>query len=454
MTKASFEELRARASETPEAQFVDLERQEVDLHVMSDQHVFEAEMSRIFARTWNFIGHESEVPKPGDFVTRYMGNMSVILIRHTDGSLRVLANRCTHKGAMLCREDRGQRNRFVCPYHGFSFNRDGSFFNMPYRKELYNDVDTSEYNLPSARVETVAGLAFANWDPEAPDLRTYLGPYLSVIKATFERGDNGMEVIGPPQRWVLPTNWKTVTEQFSGDGYHAGMTHTTVMDPEGSDGAQQGVDMAANGHGMRCIDLAAAWGGDSKVDAGTPEEQLRARPPAGMTPAMIDSFLTRATAGEIEMLVNFPPSVGNIFPTCTWMRAQMPHTDGTIITYTDIKLARPLSATETEIWGWGLVERDSDPDHNDKALKVRTVMFGPAGSVERDDVDMWVRIQAAVNGATGMPAIAKYRALWEPDAEDLVPGMKTWRGYSGENTAWEFWNRWRDFMNNRPWSAA
>lgn len=433
------------AGENAEAALVDLERCEVKLTLMSDPAVYQAELRRIFGREWNFVCHVSEIPAAGDYVTRFIGNDPVVVARQSDGTIRTFANRCAHKGAMICRDDRGRAARFTCPYHGFTYSRDGEFLAMPQKSELYGHVDKTEYNLSTARTEVLYGLVFANWDHAARSLFDSFGAYNTILKLTFDRDIKGMEVIGPPQRWVVKANWKMVSEQFSGDGYHATSTHASMLDAKTRDKATKGVDVSANGSGARCIDLAGAWGHETgKGDS--LEAQLHARPPAGMTSEMVDQFIATATREELFVLVNYPPSVGNMFPNCSWMRSALPDVaTGEVVTYTDIKLARPLSETETEIWAWGLIERSATPDHNAKALSVRTIMFGPAGTVERDDVDMWQRIQVAVNGAFGRGAVAKYRALWAPE-EPLLPDLKTWRGYSGENTSWHFFVRWREAM--------
>jgi len=438
--------------DTPEACLVDVEKREVTLGVMSDEQVFNAEMTRLFSMSWNFIGHTSELPNAGDFVTRYVGSDPVIAARQKDGSVRVFANRCTHKGTALCREDRGRASKFICPYHGFTFNRDGSFLSMPLKQHLYNQTEDGEYDLPSARVEIMNELIFANFDDSAPSFGESIGAYSSIMKVTFGRDPAGMEVIGPPQRWRVKANWKTVAEQFSGDGYHTMTAHMSVLPVENRELASQGVDVSVNGNGSRCIDLAALVSGAAAKDM-NPIDALKARPPAGMTADMIDFFATITTPEEIDILVNYPPAVGMLFPNMSFMRSQIQvPAKSSFVTYTDIKLARPVSANETEIWAWGLIEKSSTKEHNADALLARTLLFGPTGSVERDDVDMWTRIQYSVDGGMGRMAKAKYRSLWVADDDDLIDGLKTWRGFSGENTSWEFFLRWRDFMNNAAWS--
>ena len=97
----------------------------------TDPDLFWVEMERIFGATRVYLAHVSEVRGPGDFVRRRMGPRQVIVTRQEDGSLRGLQNRCTHRGTTLVGEARGCAQRFVCPYHGCSFDLDGTIRNLP-----------------------------------------------------------------------------------------------------------------------------------------------------------------------------------------------------------------------------------------------------------------------------------------------------------------------------------
>src|SRR5699024_10180174 len=97
----------------------------VHTDVYSDPKVFAVEMQRIFNRTWLYVGHESELPKPGNYKTAYLGLQPVIVSRGDDGQINVLYNRCRHRGAVVCREPKGFAHHFRCPYHGWIYGKDG-----------------------------------------------------------------------------------------------------------------------------------------------------------------------------------------------------------------------------------------------------------------------------------------------------------------------------------------
>ena len=105
----------------------DLLIQEDRIHrsVYTSEALFRREMCNIFAKTWVFVGHESEIPAAGDFVTRHLGRRPVIITRDADADIHVIFNRCAHRGAKVCREDKGKCKVFVCPYHSWSYDLAG-----------------------------------------------------------------------------------------------------------------------------------------------------------------------------------------------------------------------------------------------------------------------------------------------------------------------------------------
>ena len=105
---------------------VDVESGLIGREVYVNEVIYQQELEQIFARAWLFIGHESQVPNPGDFVVSRMGEEEVILVRdRQDTQLHIFLDSCRHKGMMVCRYDDGNTLVFTCPLHGWSYDTDG-----------------------------------------------------------------------------------------------------------------------------------------------------------------------------------------------------------------------------------------------------------------------------------------------------------------------------------------
>src|SRR6266496_1564365 len=196
----------------------------LDRRIFSEQAIYDDEMERIFGRAWQMIGHESLVPAVDDFFHTYMGEDPVILTRDGQGRLHALLNMCRHRGNRVCRVDDGNAKRFMCTYHGWTYRNDGALEHVPGEAEAYyNALDKSSLGLIEARVETYAGIVFANWDKDAPSLEAYLGDARWYLDTVFNHNEAGIIAIGP-QKWMEPCNWKTPVDNCS-DNYHLPISH-------------------------------------------------------------------------------------------------------------------------------------------------------------------------------------------------------------------------------------
>src|SRR5437763_1464477 len=142
----------------------------------TDPAIFELELERIFGRAWLVLGHESQVRAVGDYYTTRMGREPVIVARHEDSSVRVLINRCAHRGSMVCAEGRGNVERFVCPYHGWSYDRAGELKAVPFSSG-YAPGKLAGLRLQAApRIANYRGFIFASLAADGPSLEDFLGP--------------------------------------------------------------------------------------------------------------------------------------------------------------------------------------------------------------------------------------------------------------------------------------
>src|SRR6476661_4299065 len=176
----------------------------VDRKIFSDQEIYDLEMERIFARAWNFMAHDSQIPNPGDFFQTYIGEDRVIVVRDKSGQPQVLLNTCRHRGNAVCRAEEGHATSFMCTYHGWTYDLQGKLVGVPGFKDYYHeDLNREEWGLiAAAKVETYRGFIFATLDPEAPSLEDYLGDVGRLsIDIIAERGDEPV-VVGGIQKYT------------------------------------------------------------------------------------------------------------------------------------------------------------------------------------------------------------------------------------------------------------
>jgi phenylpropionate dioxygenase-like ring-hydroxylating dioxygenase large terminal subunit len=200
--------------------------------IYTDPAIFAAEMTHIFAGTWVYLAHESEIPNQNDFITRRMGLRPLIIVRDQEGKVRALYNRCTHRGTTLCRWDKGNTRSFQCPYHGWNFLNTGKLRGVPWPDGYGCDFKDPKYNIAQVpRVESYRGFIFGTLNLDAPPLRDWLGPIAKPIDEWLDRNPGGKVVVCEANRLKFKGNWKLAYDN-SGDGYHVVYSHRSLLETE------------------------------------------------------------------------------------------------------------------------------------------------------------------------------------------------------------------------------
>ena len=194
---------------------------EVHRDVYVDQEIFDLEMEHLFANTWIYVGHDSQVPNAGDYFGTTIGKQPVLMVRHTDGEVYVLYNRCPHKGTRITIDTCGNAGKFFrCPYHAWSFKTDGSLLAIPLRKGYeHTGLEESEAykGIPRVRhMKNYRGFVFAKMSDAGPDFAEYFGESLSSIDNMVDRSPAGrLEVAGGVLRYMHNCNWKMLVENLT-----------------------------------------------------------------------------------------------------------------------------------------------------------------------------------------------------------------------------------------------
>ncbi len=204
--------------------------------VYEDPEIFTLEMERIFARCWVFVGHASQVPEPGDFVCARIGAQPVVMVRHADGRVHVLYNRCGHRGVKVVNEECGRVNRFVCMYHGWTYDTNGDI-DFVTQAEGYPEGGAPDPVANGmgrlAQVDSICGFVFANMSPGGPDLRSYLGANAICLEELADSAPAGeVALAGGVHRYVYRANWKFQIENLT-DMYHPAYSHESSSRPSG-----------------------------------------------------------------------------------------------------------------------------------------------------------------------------------------------------------------------------
>lgn len=415
-----------------------------------DEDVHREELDRIFARSWLFVGHESEIPEPGDYVTRRLGIEPVIMTRDKEGEVRIVGNTCRHRGIRLCRADRGNSSHFRCPYHGWTYASDGRLTGVTNVREIFAaDFDKARFPLYTpAKVDSVYGLVFATWDPGAPTLEEFLGDALWYLGSVFGAFDEGVEVVGSPVRTLMPTNWKLESENLSGDGYHTPITHQSAFvlgmfagpddwDKMGNVIAKKfrgRVVDAGNGHAFRVHHLPLAP--DPPKFWGFPEE-------------MWPEIERNLDPGQTDVMARLSIIHGNIFPNLTVMENFKTSTEakGSATRYIRLTVQYPIGHNRDEMLWWNFVPKAASTEWREQSQRAYLRTNGPTGMLQVDDNENFAGFASSHSGQV----LQDGEIVLEAGMNDAIDTEVEWRGIvydadKTEQTMRAFWRQWASYM--------
>jgi choline monooxygenase len=184
----------------------------------SDPDVSQLEREKIFARTWQVVGHRDQILKPGDYFTTNLVGEPLLIVRGAKGEIRGFYNVCRHRAGPPA-EGCGTKKLFRCAYHGWTYGLDGQLISAP-EFEGVQDFHPEEFTLAPVRVEEWSGLIFVNLDANAAPLVESLG------ELPQQAGRFGFERMKLFERrtYDMKCNWKTYVDNYL-EGYHLPSVH-------------------------------------------------------------------------------------------------------------------------------------------------------------------------------------------------------------------------------------
>lgn len=389
---------------------------------LTSAEVHRAEIERVFGRSWLYVGHESEIPQPGDYVRRPLAGRPIFMVRGVkSGRVNVFHNSCTHRGALVCRRDSGNAKVFQCFYHAWTFDSEGTLKGVPDREGYSEGLNYAELGLARvARVESYRGFVFASYDPDIIDLETYLAGAKEYIDLVVDGCGGSVEIVKGTNEYSFDANWKLLVEN-SADGYHAQSTHDTYFKYLVSLGTdlQGGVigRAVSLGNGHAVIEYSAPWGRpvakweplfgeDSKAEIDRIRADLVSRYGADRAHTMTDVN---------RNLIIYPNLIINDIMAVT------------------VRTMFPTAPDRVDVTAWELAPTDEIPSLRQRRLDSFLTFLGPGGFATPDDIEA---LESCQQG------FASGGVQWN----DISRGMGRGPMANDEEQMREFWRRWQQQM--------
>lgn len=404
-----------------------------------DPEVYEAEMLHVFTDGWVFVGHESEVPGHGDWVTRRIGREPVIMVRDRTGSVNVLANRCAHRGTALCWEHRGNSTSFQCTYHAWTFGLDGALRAVPYPGGFTGDKATLGLDRPGS-VESFRGFVFANLSGGAGPLSKHLGAGgAALLDQLCDLSPTGeIDVSGG---WIphrVHSNWKMWPESDN-DGYHLNWVHASMLSASPDNYYEETVLGGESGNQSHAVDL-----GDGHFALDLRPSYRTELAWLGATRDKVSSYCD-AMEGRYgperarQLLWDGPPHAF-IFPNL-------------FLGEMNLAIVEPVGPGEMVHHHTAVQLRGVEASFNQRLLRQSEAAMGPAGFIVPDDAVTAERMQLAF--AAARPAWSSQRRGWIDLSRGEAREQRNELGHkvgavSDETTNRAFWHHYATVMGMEP----
>ena len=365
--------------------------------VYEDPEIFDLEMDRIFGHAWVYVGHESQISKPGDFITTAIGKSPVIFCRHRDGKAYVLHNRCGHRGALVCNLESGNAGRrFMCPYHGWTFHTNGSLHGIPGRDgyTAQYELNAPEFGLVCVdRIANYKGFTFASLSRKAPAFEL---PNLmkKAIDTIVERAPDGeIEVTGGVHRYAYRGNWKAQAEN-SLDHYHAPYSHSSTRASNGRqfqrrEGEASGTQLLDERGGITAWDAAEAVGYEDGNGYIGPMPGANARRQGRIFEQYTDALRKGNSPDAVEKILDNE-----------WFHNAFFYPNMSIqLRGLYIRVIRPIAVDRTEVRVYPIRLKGAPDELFHEQVRFLNMTHSGGSLIQTDDLEMFRRIQVGLRSS-------------------------------------------------------
>jgi len=371
------------AIESPNIKWADMIRADrVHGSLYTDPAVFQEELEKVWYRTWVYVGHVSEIPKPNDFVMKFIGLQPVIMTRDQKGEVHLIQNRCSHRGNRVVDVPCGNARTFTCNYHGWTFGNDGSLRGYPFPSGFDHDM-RGEKEMGLGRVPRMGiykGFVFGSFAAEGQSLEEHLGGAKDALDMLCRNSPTGeLDITAGFLAHKVNANWKFLADNET-DGYHPGFVHASIFDVADS--------RIGELYGDQSISVVRYFSnGHCEVDL-RPEFRRRDEPLSwfGTTPDRLPEYVAQMNAayGEQkarEIMIDGSPHLF-IYPNL-------------FIAEIQIFVFQPLSVNET-VQHCTAIQFKGATDMNRRLRQQTMGSVGPAGFLLADDAEMYERSHRGV----------------------------------------------------------
>ncbi len=410
------------------------------------EELFALEQERLFARTWLYVGHTSQVPASGDFWSLELAGRPVMMVRQPDGAVRVFYNRCAHKGTRLVTDESGNTGRFFrCPYHAWTYKLDGAPLAMPlkngYEGTALRQCESGAGLAELKHVAVYRDFVFARIADEGPAFGDYFGEVLHAIDNMVDRSPEGrLTAEGGVLRNVIHCNWKMYLENIN-DTVHPMSTHESAT--QAAEAQWQG--RAADEKKPMAMEQILPFGsGYDFFDKMGGRVYANGHSVLGVNFSIHSNYAQlpayeaamRAAHGEARAaeILERSPQNSVFFPSLSVKGSPQA-----------IRVIRPLAADRTLIEAWSFRAAGAPDLLFERAMSYNRLVFSPMSMVAHDDVHLFESMQQGLR-AEGNDWISLHRDF---DPAELAQSTITTNG-TNELLMRNQFRAWAKYMSDGP----